>query len=103
MSLIRALIIEGYTNHIDEWVNEKLYFTWYDGYPEHILPLLQAENYGEFEEISEFPFPQSIYDFVYYIDGSNRAKRLYTVLGYDWEFHRKYNVTSFKIIKEGVS
>jgi len=24
------------------------------------------------------------------------------VLGYDWEFHRKYNVTSFKIIKEGV-
>ena len=96
----RALIIEGYTNHIDEWVNEKLYFTWYDGYPEHILPLLKEEDYGEFEEINEFP--QTIYDYVYYIDNSNRGKRLYTVLGDDWEFHRKYSVTSFKIIDEGV-
>ena len=109
-------LIFGYTDHTGNWNVEKEYYRHYDGYSEAIIDLLKAFTSTEkgvdveainkiakydghkFEEIEAYGFGDCNYH--YYIDESNRAKIICTVLKEDGEFFNKYNVMNMVVEQE---
>ena len=112
-----AKLIIGYTDHYGNWIVEKEYVRWMDGYSEAVIPLLkeyttpdkgvdvQAINDNveysswKFEEIEDcYSIGQMNYH--YYIDQSNLAKIRCTVLKEDGEFFDKYGVMNMQVEQE---
>lgn len=95
-------IVIGYVDYHDDWIVEEEYYSHYDGYPEAIVPIIKkcgmnTEGYfkHDFEKIIE----QSSLDpdYIYLIDMGNPRQIKVSVLGFDWNFYRKYCVTNYKI------
>ena len=98
-----AKIIEGYTNHADEFIMEKIYYQHFDGYEENIIPKLKDNkndlSEAGFEELEDF-YDMGGVDYIYYIDNSTTNKVKCTVLKVDWDFNNLYGVNNYKIINE---
>lgn len=103
-------VIIGYTDHMGNWNTTEEYVRWSDGYIEAVLPILKEYkseflNYNKTAEYNSWKF-EKITDneiingeYQYYLDISNSGIRC-TIIKLDWDFYSKYNVDSYKIIKE---
>lgn len=112
-------VIIGYTDHMGHWNIIKEFVRWSDGYSEMMLPQIQQftnrengfdiEAFNEAMEydswrLTEIPSEDSYsygqMNYHYYIDQSNTARILCSVLKEDWSMYSKYDVVNMRLDKE---
>lgn len=114
-----AKIIFGYTDHMGNWNTTKEFIRWSDGYSEAVIPQLKehtstekgvdvegfnnAMKYNSWK-LEEIP-PEDSYsyrqmNYHYYIDQSNHARILCSVLKEDYSMYGKFGVMNMKVEKE---